>query len=328
METISTSATDGAKRHIQRTLGRAAKIISASRRTDIPRYFGRWFAERRREGVAEFRNVFGGKGSASLRDEDVLGFLFWTKYAGPFAAELQALRNDGVPFVFQYTITGYGRDVEPHVTERSRAIDDFLAVSQALPSPACIQWRYDPIILSGSTTADFHRRNFGEIADALEGATRVVNVSIVEPYQKAIRRLLDPSVLYRRVDPSRHKTVAKRYPDLPQVGSEIEELLRELAELARDHGMELRSCSNPEWSLPRSQCSGLALFTPYGEQITTRVAALRSGPSRDACRCVEVVDIGMDNTCLAGCKYCYVVTSHDTAVKNFERHDPAHRMLR
>jgi DNA repair photolyase len=36
----------------------------------------------------------------------------------------------------------------------------------------------------------------------------------------------------------------------------------------------------------------------------------------------------MDNTCLAGCRYCYVLLSHETAVANFRRHDPAGVSLR
>ena len=40
-------------------------IISASRRTDILRYYPDFFANRRKAGFVEFRNAFGGKGSES-----------------------------------------------------------------------------------------------------------------------------------------------------------------------------------------------------------------------------------------------------------------------
>ncbi|OGR90314.1 MAG: hypothetical protein A2V88_16935 [Elusimicrobia bacterium RBG_16_66_12] len=141
-------------------------IVSASRRTDIPHYYARWFRARRQEGFADYRTVFGGgvKGffRASLKPEEVLGYLFWTKYAAPFQDELQALRDEGVLYVFQYTITGYGKEIEPRIPSREAAIEDFLAVSQALPGPGAIQWRYDPILISNLVyTADWHRKNFG-----------------------------------------------------------------------------------------------------------------------------------------------------------------------
>lgn len=305
-----------------------ANIISASRRTDIPRFFGAWFAERRRQGHAQFRNAFGGKGKVSLRDQNVLGYLFWTRLAAPFADQLATLRRDGIPYAVQYTITGYGRDVEPHIPRTSRAIEDFRNVSRVMPSPSCIEWRYDPILLSECHPAVFHRQNFRRIARALRGYTRVANTSVVEPYVRTVRRLDDSNVRYRKVDPKRHKAVARRWPALREAGDDLGELMAELEAIAAENGMQLRSCSNPEWALSASQCCAAALFEPYGDDISARIAEIQPGPSRDACRCLKSVDIGMDNTCLGGCKYCYAVTSHAVSVKNHTAHDAGDSMLR
>ena len=304
------------------------RIISASRRTDIPRYFARFFAERRKAGYVEFRNSFGGKGRVSLRDEDVFGYLFWTRLARPFDDNLRALRDDGIPYGFHYTITGYGRDLEPHTPGTRTAIEDFRWLSARLPNSACIQWRYDPIVLSETYGADWHVRNFGRLAGELAGATRVVNTSLIEPYQKAIRRVADPTVHYREIDPNRHKSAAKKHPDLLQAGESAHRLLEELAGIASEHGMELRACSNPELALPVSQCCSTELFAPYGEELERQLASLAPRPTRDGCHCLETVDIGMDNTCLAGCKYCYVLVSHQTAVNHFRHHDPRDVSLR
>ncbi len=152
-----------------------AEMISASRRTDIPHYFSRCFAGRRKAGYAEFRNAFGGAGSVSLRNEDVFGYLFWTKYARPFRDNLRSLRDEGIPYVFQYTVTLYNRDLEPNTPRGARVLDDFLAVSATLPQPEAIQWRYDPIVCSTRYDRQYHVNKFSEIACALAGATKVVN---------------------------------------------------------------------------------------------------------------------------------------------------------
>ncbi len=303
-------------------------IISASRRTDIPRYYGAWFSQRRAAGFAEFRNAFGGHGRASLKPEDLIGYLFWTKYAQPFQEQLSALRAEELPYVFQYTITGYGADLEPNMPPLKRVLEDFCEIAEGLPSTACIQWRYDPIVISQRYDISFHRENFCHIAQALADRTRVVNTSIVEPYAKTVRRVADPLVQFRQIAPDRHKQVARRYPELLQAGEDLGHFLRELAEIAQRHGMTLRSCSNPEWNLPPSQCAGPEMFAPYGEALRAQICGLKPSPTRTACRCLKSLDIGMDNSCIAGCKYCYVVSSQESALRNFKRHDPKAVMLR
>ncbi|MCC6523456.1 MAG: DUF1848 family protein [Polyangiaceae bacterium] len=299
-----------------------ATIISASRRTDIPRYFAGWFAERRRQGFAEFRTAFGVAGRVSLRPDDVLGYLFWTRHARPFAAALAALSAEGVPHAFQYTLTGYGRELEPTAPPLCESVDDFLRVSAALPDPGCIEWRYDPIVLSATCDAAHHRRSFGALARVLAGATRVVNVSVVEPYLRAVSRIPDPSVRYRRPDPRRHATVVRRFPGLAVAGSEATALCADLAAIAAEHGMALRVCSNPELDAARSQCCGPELFRPWGAATAARLAALCGAPTRPGCRCLATVDIGTNDTCVAACRYCYAVRSHAAAVASYRRHDP------
>ncbi len=302
-------------------------IISASRRTDIPHYFAEWFANRRRAGHADFRNAFGGKGSVSLKPADVAGYLFWTKYAKPFHNELKSLRADGIPYAFQYTITGLGTSpVEPHIPRTSAAIDDFLGVRSGLPSSTSIEWRYDPLVISDDIDEAVHVRNFAMIAKALHGATAVVNTSFTEPYAKSIRRMKDHGrFTYRALDPARHRQASKRHPDIGQMSRQRAlTLLNDLSAIAEDHGMQLRLCCNPEFGLPGSQCIGAEMFAGYGDVIEDA----RSGPSRPGCRCLKSVDIGMDNTCIGGCTYCYVVTSQNAALRNFGNHDPQAVMMR
>ncbi len=298
------------------------RLISASRRTDIPRYYAPWFAARRSAGFASYRNVFGVTGSVSLRPRDVLGYLFWTRDAGPFTEQLRELCEQATPFAFQFTINGYGPELELRRPEVEQAIASFRTVSQQLPGPEAIQWRYDPIILSDSYTADFHLDLFTRIARQLTGATSVVNVSFVEPYLRALRRIADRSTRYRPPDSKRHKSVLKRHPDLPTVGpTQASELLAALALAARAEGIELRTCCNPHGQHAVSQCVSPELFLPYGESISSAIEALDPAPSRSSCRCLRSVDIGMADSCVAGCAYCYAVRSPDAAVQTYREHD-------
>ncbi len=173
----------------------------------------------------------------------------------------------------------------------------------------------------------FRLGRFSKIAERLEGATNVVNTSFTEPYLRSTRRMGDEGdIVYRSMDPKRHKQVAKTNPDLPQIQvNRALSFLKELSDCAKSHGMELRVCSNPEFDMPQSKCSSTEIFSGYDDTI---VEDLKPAPTRPGCQCLKSVDIGMDNTCIGGCKYCYVVVSQKTALRIFENHDPCKVMLR
>lgn len=90
-------------------------IISASRRTDIPTYYSEWFFNRLREGYVLVRNPMNARqiSRISLSPEAVDGIVFWTKNPVPMLSRLGEL--EPYPYYFQFTLTAYGRDVEPNL---------------------------------------------------------------------------------------------------------------------------------------------------------------------------------------------------------------------
>ena len=70
------------------------RIISVSRRTDIPAFYGDWFMRRLEEGFAGVVNPFDGrKYIVSLKPEDVVCFVFWSKNFSPFLENLEAIED-------------------------------------------------------------------------------------------------------------------------------------------------------------------------------------------------------------------------------------------
>ena len=100
------------------------KIISVSRRTDIPAFYGDWFMNRLKEGFVGYINPFGGqKYIVSLKPEDVICFVFWSKNYEPFIEKLKIVEDRGYKFYFNYTITGLPNIFECNLVEKEIAID-------------------------------------------------------------------------------------------------------------------------------------------------------------------------------------------------------------
>ena len=85
---------------------RDRRIISISRRTDIPAFYTEWLMTRIRDGAAGYVNPFGrSKHSVSLRPEDVLFIVFWSKNYKSLIPHLDELDERGYKFYFHFTIT-------------------------------------------------------------------------------------------------------------------------------------------------------------------------------------------------------------------------------
>ncbi|MFQ7551470.1 MAG: DUF1848 family protein [Blautia marasmi] len=120
-------------------------ILSVSRRTDVPAYYSDWFFERIEAGYACVRNPVSRHqvSRISLAPEVVDCIVFWTKNPAPMLERLSLLK--GYMYYFQFTLTGYGRDVEPGLPDKKRVlIPAFRSLAGSLGAERVI-WRYDPI---------------------------------------------------------------------------------------------------------------------------------------------------------------------------------------
>jgi len=284
-------------------------IVSASYRTDIPAFYAEWFLRRLDEGFALVRNPYSAQMyRVDLRPQRVTGFVFWTRNFGPLLERLDRLRAFGRPFVVQFTITDYPRQIEPAVIPAEKAVAQMHRLAREV-HPLCPVWRYDPVLFTSLTPTEFHEQNFARLAAALEGAVDEVVISFAQIYAKS-RRNLDAAA-------RRHGFTWTDAPDDAK-----RELAARLALLARRHGMRLTVCSQPEYLAPgaeEARCVDVRrLARISGEPLEAPLKGNRPG-----CACHESRDIGEYDTCPHGCLYCYAVRHRRVALARYRAHDPA-----
>jgi hypothetical protein len=289
-------------------------IISASYKTDIPAFYGKWFLNRLDAGFCRMINPYNKKAYLiSLKKEDVDGFVFWTKNLHPFFHKLNIVHERGFPMMVQYTIHDYPKALEATVLASTKSIDLMKNIAKKY-GPRVAVWRYDPIIFTSITSADYHLKNFKRLAGQLEGSTDEVVVSFAQIYRKTRANLNKAA-----------KDLGFTWED-PDDITKIE-LASSLAEMARDHGMQLTMCSQRAYS----QAKGVKEARCVDAQRLSDIAGYRIHAklkgNRKECGCFESKDIGDYDTCPHGCIYCYAVLDRKLAQKRHLEHDPCSEFL-
>ena len=108
---------------------------------------------------------------------DLIGFC--TKNPLPLLPFVAELDKRGYGQYWQFTITPYGRDIEPNVPDKHECLETFKKLS-ALVGKDRIVWRYDPIFIDQKYTADYHRRACEKMSRALSGWTDWSVISFVD----------------------------------------------------------------------------------------------------------------------------------------------------
>ncbi len=288
-------------------------IVSASYKTDIPAFYGDWFMTRLEAGFARVANPWGGKPfRVELGPGAVSGFVFWTRNIEPFLGPLAEIRRRGVPFVVQFTATGYPRALESSVIGPERAASQMRALADSFGARAVV-WRYDPVLVCDLTPPDKHLAIFAALAKALEGAVDEAVISFAHIYKKT-RRNLDRAAA--------REGFAWRDPG----AAEKRELAAGLAEIAAAAGMRLTVCAQPD-HLAGAAAAARCIDADRLSDVAGRPIEVREKGNRPGCMCHQSRDIGAYDTCPHGCVYCYAVSDRGAARRRFKAHDPAGEFL-
>lgn len=284
-------------------------IISASRRTDIPAFYTAWFMNRIRAGFCTVPNPFNPNqiSNISLAPENVDLFVFWTRNPKPLIPYLKELNARGYSYYFLFTLMDNPQILDPKSPPPGISIDTFQKLSDHI-GPEKVIWRYDPIVLSNLTGIEFHKQKFESIAEKLRDHTFRCIISFVDIYRKMegkIKSLNDTGF------------VLKKWNDV-----NLSDLLSSLVRIAGNNGIEIRSCASKKnltgFGIPPGKC----IDDIYIAKIFGKHLDLKKDPyQRKNCNCVSSKDIGMYDSCLYECLYCYATTSFDRAKINYKKHD-------
>jgi hypothetical protein len=283
-------------------------IVSVSRRTDVPAYYADWFMQQVERGYVTYPNPMSFKPvRLSLRPEDVLFIVFWTRNARPLEKHFDRL--EGLyqrAYYFHFTINGLPKTLETNNPPLEFAISTFLRLAERYPNQ--VFWRYDPIVLSDLTPPSYHVEKFGQLAERLRGATQRCYFSFVSWYLK-VRRNFAKS--------AREQDAHFRDADL----AERLEIVRQLAPIAAANSMTLHSCCQDALcavnGIAKAHCVDIETIR---EIAPDRYRKLRAAPTREDCGCYESRDIGYYDSCPHGCIYCYANLNRAKAKAFYENY--------
>lgn len=281
-------------------------ILNTGARTDTVQYYSEWLLERFRQGFVYARNpLFPNKVTRYELSPDKIDLvLFCSKNYTPILPRLHEI-TDKYRTYFHYTITAYGRDVEPNVPSIDDGIKTLIELSRQAGKQR-VAWRYDPVLLTEKYTIEAHAKTFEYMAERLAPHIDRCIFSFVEMYKKLKTNM--PEII-------------------PLTDDDKNAIAEILGGVAEKYGICIQTCgTNGDFSRYGINASGCATLDILGKANGCEFRELKHKGLRNGCHCIESRDIGAYDTCLNGCKYCYANQSAQKARDNYKFHD-AHSPL-
>lgn len=280
-------------------------ILNVSGRTDIVAFYTEWFINRLREGYIDVRNPFYEKNISRIMIKDVDLIMFCTKNPIPI---IKYLKEIDKPIIFHITITPYNKDIEPNVPDKKLVIESVKEISKIIGIENTYI-RYDPIFLNEKYNLDYHIKLFDKLCNHLDGYIKNIIVSFIDDY-KNVRK---------------NKNILKI---IPFSENDYMEIGKNFSMIARKHNMTVQTCFEDrnlcEYGFIKKDCLPLELaFKLTGKSNYKKWKAR----TENKCKCVEMVDIGVYNTCKHLCKYCYANYDEEKITEITKNHDKNSSLL-
>ena len=272
-------------------------ILNVSGRTDIVAFYSKWFMNRYREGFLDVRNPFQPKFVSRIYFEDVDAILFCTKNPIPILKDISEIQK---PILFHITLTPYQKDIEPNVPPKGQIIEAIKKISSMI-GKKYVYVRYDPIFLSEKYDINYHIKSFEHLCTLLDGFVEHIIISFLDDYKNV----------------QKNKPILKNKPFLE---SDYEAIGKNFSAIALVHNMTIQTCCEKknlvEYGFDKKEC----LSHTLAFQLTGKTNFKTWKARGNNCKCVEMVDAGVYNTCSHFCKYCYANYDEKQVEENRKNH--------
>lgn len=324
----------------------APVIISASRSTDIPAFYAKWFFNRLAKGYCAWYNPFNQQ-KMYISFNNCKAIVFWTKNPKPILPYLHELDERGIHYYFQVTLNDYIKEgFEPNVPSVEARVETFKNLSDMIGHERVI-WRFDPLIITLEITSRTLLSRIWKIGNMLKGYTDKLVFSFVDvtAYRKVQNNLVKTISCFTKENVgSAEMTIAQRTEIIEGI-VKLRNIWKEegwnlhLATCAEDidleaYGIEHNRCIDGElmknifandkefiYYLNTGYLPERDIFGNFVPKKQKDAKAMKDKGQRKACGCMMSKDIGMYNTCRHFCVYCYANTSKESVIKNARLHN-------
>ena len=269
-------------------------ILNVSGRCDIVAFYSKWFMNRYNDGYVDVRNPFYPKLVSRIYFDDVDLIVFCTKNPISILNDLDKIDK---PIIFQVTLTPYGKDIEPNVISKGNIINAIKKLSKILGTDN-VYVRYDPILINDRYDVNFHINAFKSLCSKLNGYVRHIIISFIDDYKNVRNNM--------------------RFLKLHKIDNYVLKIIGEnFSKIALENGMSVQTCFEKNDLSKYGFISSSCLSKELAFKLTGKKFSMCK--ARD-CGCVEMVDIGVYNTCRHFCKYCYANFDEKKVNFNVKKH--------